>query len=190
MRQVNTKTNIVRKGKSRSCLTFVTAQTSVDRAARATRPSSSWGHVYNFSVDEFGFTVHVIEVFDGGLSPYAHNVNLTGILAQSLLRLYRQHNNLRRHAKPNRKDAGADPGRDEHVMAVFEDVSGSVLWPKARRNDQSPNQRQVDLSDDGVAVLGSLIGNPKEWLLSLGLRVIRLRESNDVAHVIDVLSQT
>src|SRR6266480_4251902 len=44
MRQVNTKTNIIRKSKSRSGLTLVTAQTLVDRAARATRPGSSWGH--------------------------------------------------------------------------------------------------------------------------------------------------
>jgi len=29
----------------------------------------------------------------------------------------------------------------------------------------------------------------KEWLISLGLRVIRLRESNDIRHVMDVLGQ-
>jgi hypothetical protein len=33
-----------------------------------------------------------------------------------------------------------------------------------------------------------LIGSPKEWLISLGLHVIRLRESSDVPHVIDALS--
>jgi hypothetical protein len=37
--------------------------------------------------------------------------------------------------------------------------------------------------------LGSLITNPREWLLGLGLYVIRMRESNDVPHVIHVLSQ-
>ena len=48
-------------------------------------------------------------------------------------------------------------------------------------NSTPPNQlaRKLRILDDGVAILGSLIGNPKEWLLSLGLRVIRLRESND-----------
>jgi hypothetical protein len=34
------------------------------------------------------------------------------------------------------------------------------------------------------------VANPREWLLGLGLYVIRMRESNDVPHVIDVLSQT
>jgi hypothetical protein len=42
---------------------------------------------------------------------------------------------------------------------------------------------------NGVGKLGGLIANPREWLISLGLRVIRLRESNDIPHVIDVLSQ-
>jgi hypothetical protein len=50
-------------------------------------------------------------------------------------------------------------------------------------------QRKLDILDEGVAVLGSLIGSPKEWLISLGLHVIRVRESSDVRHVIDALSQ-
>ena len=49
--------------------------------------------------------------------------------------------------------------------------------------------RELSILDDGVAMLGSLIGSPKEWLLSLGLHVIRVRESSDVPHIIDVLSQ-
>lgn len=49
--------------------------------------------------------------------------------------------------------------------------------------------RELSILDEGVAVLGSLIGSPKEWLISLGLYVIRVRESNDVPHIIDVLSQ-
>ena len=49
--------------------------------------------------------------------------------------------------------------------------------------------RELSILDEGVAKLGSLIGSPKEWLISLGLHVIRVRESNDVPHVIDVLSQ-
>ncbi|HSQ24749.1 MAG TPA: hypothetical protein VLN44_10065 [Pyrinomonadaceae bacterium] len=43
--------------------------------------------------------------------------------------------------------------------------------------------------DEGVAMLVSLIGSPKEWILSLGLYVIRVRETSDIPHVIDVLSQ-
>jgi Family of unknown function (DUF5995) len=49
--------------------------------------------------------------------------------------------------------------------------------------------RELSILDDGVAMLGALIGSPKEWLISIGLHVIRVRESNDVPHVIDVLSQ-
>jgi hypothetical protein len=43
--------------------------------------------------------------------------------------------------------------------------------------------------DEGVAKLGSLIGSPTEWLISLGLHEVRIRESNDILHIIDVLSQ-
>ena len=50
--------------------------------------------------------------------------------------------------------------------------------------------RELEILDDGVTKLGGLIASPKGFLLKLGLRVIRLRESNDVPHVIDVLSQT
>lgn len=49
--------------------------------------------------------------------------------------------------------------------------------------------RKLKILDDGVAILGSLVGNPTKWSLRLGLLVIRVRESNDVPHVIDVLSQ-
>ncbi len=49
--------------------------------------------------------------------------------------------------------------------------------------------RELSILDDGVAMLGSLIGSPKEWLISLGLHVIRVRESNDVPHIIDALSE-
>jgi hypothetical protein len=50
--------------------------------------------------------------------------------------------------------------------------------------------RELEILDDGVSKLGSLIASPREWLISLGLYIIRARESNDVPHVIDVLSQT
>ena len=50
--------------------------------------------------------------------------------------------------------------------------------------------RELEILDEGVTKLGGLIASPKGFLLNLGLRVIRLRESNDVPHVIDVLSET
>jgi hypothetical protein len=39
-------------------------------------------------------------------------------------------------------------------------------------------------------MLGALIGSPKKWLVSLGLHVIRLRESNNIPHIRYVRSQT
>ena len=66
-------------------------------------------------------------------------------------------------------------------------------WLVANMVNSTPAEnlgRELEILDAGVAKLGSLIAHPREWLISLGLRVIRLRESNDVPHVIDVLSQT
>lgn len=65
-------------------------------------------------------------------------------------------------------------------------------WLVANMINSTPAEkltRELDILDDGVAKLGSLIGSPKEWLISIGLHVIRVRESNDVPHIIDVLSQ-
>jgi Family of unknown function (DUF5995) len=65
-------------------------------------------------------------------------------------------------------------------------------WLVANMINSTPADRlarELSILDEGVAKFGSLIGSPKEWLISLGLRVIRVRESNDVPHVIDVLSQ-
>ena len=65
-------------------------------------------------------------------------------------------------------------------------------WLVANMINSTPTEhlgRELEILDAGVATLGGLIGSPREWLISLGLRVIRLRESNDIPHVIDVLSQ-
>jgi hypothetical protein len=65
-------------------------------------------------------------------------------------------------------------------------------WLVANMINSTPTDRlarELSILDDGVAALGSLIGSPKEWLIRLGLHVIRVRESNDVPHIIDVLSQ-
>jgi hypothetical protein len=55
----------------------------------------------------------------------------------------------------------------------------------------SPDQqaRKLSILDDAVATFGHLIQNPMGILINLGLRVIRLRESNDIPRIIDVLSQ-
>ena len=65
-------------------------------------------------------------------------------------------------------------------------------WLVANMINSTPADRlgrELNILDEGVAMLGSLIGSPKEWLISLGLHVIRVRESSDVPHIIDVLSQ-
>ena len=65
-------------------------------------------------------------------------------------------------------------------------------WLVANMINSTPAEkltRELNILDEGVAKLGSLIGSPKEWLISIGLHVIRIRESNDVPHIIDVLSQ-
>jgi hypothetical protein len=56
----------------------------------------------------------------------------------------------------------------------------------------SPQQSAVYLAnlDRDVAFLGRLVRRPAGVFVRLGLLVIRLRESNDVPHTIDVLSQT
>ncbi len=65
-------------------------------------------------------------------------------------------------------------------------------WLVANMINTTPTDRlgrELSILDDGVAMLGTLIGSPKEWLISIGLHVIRIRESNDVSHIIDALSQ-
>src|SRR5207237_1262272 len=73
IRQIHVKANIVGDRESCLCMALVCTQTSINRAAGAPREKSSWGHVYNFSVDDFRLTVHVIKVFDGGLSLDRHS---------------------------------------------------------------------------------------------------------------------
>jgi hypothetical protein len=65
-------------------------------------------------------------------------------------------------------------------------------WLVATLVNATPAEKlgtKLSILDDGVAMLGSLIGSPKGLLVKLALRGIRLRESNDVPHIIDVLSE-
>ena len=84
------------------------------------------------------------------------------------------------------------PGEDKIINFSLGKARASAWLVATLVNGSSPQKLGTKLSilDDGVAMLGSLIGSPKGALINLGLRGIRLRESNDVAHVIDVLSQT
>lgn len=86
-----------------------------------------------------------------------------------------------------------DPSGQESLIRFSMDKARASAWLVANIvNSTPPDQlpRKLSILDDGVAKLGAMIANPREWLLGLGLYVIRMRESNDVPHVIDVLSQT
>ena len=61
-------------------------------------------------------------------------------------RIDRQNHNLRRDAKTDRHDAGADPTRHIHVMIVFEDMTPRVFRAEAGRNNRSADQRKIHLS--------------------------------------------
>lgn len=86
-----------------------------------------------------------------------------------------------------------DPSGQDTLIRFSLDKARASAWLVANLiNSTPPDQlpRKLSILDDGVANLGSYITNPREWLLSLGLYAIRVRESNDIPHVIDVLSQT
>jgi len=85
-----------------------------------------------------------------------------------------------------------DSSGQESLIRFSMDKARASAWLVANIvNSTPPDQlpRKLSILDDGVAKLGSMIANPREWLLGLGLYVIRMRESNDVPHVIDVLSE-
>ena len=82
---------------------------------------------------------------------------------------------------------------DDRLINFSLNKSRTSAWLVANLINSTPTDklaRELEILDDGVSKLGTLIANPREWLISLALRIIRLRESNDVPHIIDVLSQT
>src|SRR5712691_2212257 len=85
------------------------------------------------------------------------------------------------------------PSAENKFINFSLDKARASAWLVANIVNSTPPEqlaRRLSILDDGVAILGSLIGSPNEWLVSLGLHVIRLRESNDIPRVIDLLSQT
>jgi len=86
-----------------------------------------------------------------------------------------------------------DPSGEDALINFSLGKARASAWLVANMVNSTPPEhlsRQLSILDDGVAILGSLIGNPRAWLFNAGLYVIRLRETNDIPHVIDVLSQT
>lgn len=84
------------------------------------------------------------------------------------------------------------PATEDRFINFSLDKARNSAWLVANIVNSTPAEqlsRKLMILDNGVATLGSLIGSPREWLVSFGLKVIRLRESNDIPHIIDVLSQ-
>lgn len=81
---------------------------------------------------------------------------------------------------------------DDRLINFSLNKARTSAWLVANMINLTPADklgRELEILDEGVAKLGTLIVNPREWLVSFGLRVIRMREGNDVPHIIDVLSQ-
>ena len=84
------------------------------------------------------------------------------------------------------------PTAKDRIINFSLNKARASAWLVATMVNSTPPAKlatKLSILDDGVAMLGSLVGSPKGWLINLGLRGIRLRESNDVHHIIDVLSQ-
>ena len=84
------------------------------------------------------------------------------------------------------------PTHEDTIINFSLNKARASAWLVATLVNATPAENlgtKLSILDDGVAMLGSLIGSPKGLLVNLALRGIRLRESNDVPHIIDVLSE-
>jgi hypothetical protein len=84
------------------------------------------------------------------------------------------------------------PTAEDRIINFSLNKARASAWLVATMVNSTPPEKlgsKLSILDDGVAMLGSLIGTPNGWLINLGLRGIRIRESNDIPHIIDVLSQ-
>ena len=84
------------------------------------------------------------------------------------------------------------PTAEDTIINFSLDKARASAWLVATMINSTPPEQlgtRLSILDAGVAMLGTLIASPKGWLVNLGLHAIRVRESNDVPHIIDVLSQ-
>jgi hypothetical protein len=84
------------------------------------------------------------------------------------------------------------PATEDKFINFSLDKARASAWLVATMVNSTPPEKlgtKLSVLDDGVAMLGSLVGSPKGWLINLGMRAIRVRESNDIPHIMDVLSQ-
>ncbi|HEY6189790.1 MAG TPA: DUF5995 family protein [Pyrinomonadaceae bacterium] len=86
-----------------------------------------------------------------------------------------------------------DPATEDKIINFSLNKARMSAWLVATMlASSSPAEQAVKLEilDSAVAAFGTLIRRPAGWLINLALWVIRLRESNDIPRIIDVLSQT
>jgi uncharacterized protein DUF5995 len=84
-----------------------------------------------------------------------------------------------------------DPSADDAIINFSLDRARASAWNFAvRLNALGENERiaVIKQRDQEIATLGRLVYKPPGVFLNLGLLAIRLRESNEVARVIDTLS--
>jgi hypothetical protein len=84
-----------------------------------------------------------------------------------------------------------DPSADDAIINFSMDRARASAWNFAvRLNSLEGDERSaaVKMRDQGVAKLGQRVYKPRRFILPLGLLAIRLRESNDIAKVMDSLS--
>lgn len=86
-----------------------------------------------------------------------------------------------------------DPATEDKIINFSLNKARMSAWLVATMlASSSPAEQAVKLEilDNAVAAFGRLIRKPAGFLINFALWVIRLRESNDIPRVIDVLSQT
>jgi hypothetical protein len=69
------------------------------------------------------------------------------------------------------------------------DCAWAVAVRLASANEEQARQEIARL-DVSITRLGEIVWRPREFFVKLGLLVIRLRETSDIQHTIDVLSET
>jgi Family of unknown function (DUF5995) len=85
------------------------------------------------------------------------------------------------------------PATEDRIINFSLDKARASAWLVANMlATLSPAEqtRKLEILDNAVAAFGNLLRSPKGLLVNLALSAIRLRESNDIPRIIDVLSQT
>lgn len=86
-----------------------------------------------------------------------------------------------------------DPSLDRAIINFSLDKAREAAWNNAVQLASISPQKwgpMLDLLDHKATALGKLVRNPPGLIFKLGLFLIRMRESNDVVEVIEVLNET